>query len=81
MVHPGNNTALWVKAIFIYLGVHELDRLHVVTDTLSQSLLVPELRGDPCKLKPTIQGIFGVGGAKENKQKQLNKDSIMNYEN
>lgn len=57
------------KTILIYLGLHELDRLHVVTDTLSQSLLLPELRGDPCKLQPTIQGIDGVGGAKENNTK------------
>lgn len=65
------------KAILIYLGVHELDRLHVVTDTLSQSLLVPELRGDTCKLQPTIHGV----GTKEQRQKQLNKDSIFNFKN
>lgn len=38
------------EAVLIYLGVNELDRLHVVTETLSQPLLVPELRGDSCKL-------------------------------
>lgn len=57
------------QAILIYLGVHELDRLHVVTDTLSQSLLVPELSGDPCKLHPTIQGIYGGGRGKRKEAK------------
>lgn len=37
-----------------YLGVYALlDRLHVVTDTLSQSLPDTELRGELCKLDTT----------------------------
>lgn len=37
-----------------YLGVYALlDRLHVVTDTLSQSLPDTELRGEFWKLKTT----------------------------
>lgn len=50
----------------------------MVTDTLSQSLLVPELRGDSCKLQSSIQGIYREGREKEKTQKQLNKDSILN---
>ncbi len=34
------------KVIHVYLGVYELDKLHVVTETPSMSLLGSELRGD-----------------------------------
>lgn len=42
------------KVIHVYLGVYELDKLHVVTETPSMSLLGSELREDSWELLRTI---------------------------
>lgn len=44
-----------VKGHHHYLGVYVLDRLHVVTDTLSQSLLETELSGESCELPQELK--------------------------
>lgn len=53
--------------IKVYLGVYELDKLHVVTETPSMSLLGTELRGDSRELLQTIlKNMWGRGATDEN---------------